>query len=79
MIFDSAVGRVRSCIRGAGEMLLFATGFKLPCFQFQVQFYCDKVLSIGCPVSCSAFEGFSTMLEWAFSQKAESDRVTHII
>lgn len=34
---------------------------------------------MGCSISCSVFKSFSTVLQWAFQERVESDKVTHYL
>lgn len=39
--------------------------FELLGFYFEGTFYMNRVLPLGCYISCAAFEKLSTFLEWA--------------
>lgn len=47
--------------------------------QFQDRFYYDKCLPMGCSISCSKFESFSTALEWIACKKFGIPRMVHIL
>lgn len=47
--------------------------------KFQNKFYIDKCLPMGCSVSCSLFEKFSTFLEWAVKKDSRSDSIDHYL
>lgn len=43
-----------------------------PCllsFSFEEPFYVDKLLPMGCVISCAIFEKFSCMLEWRVQER----------
>lgn len=73
--FNHAVARVRKCgigacmakvdIKSAFCLLPVHLGnFDLLGFSFDRFFFMDKALPMGCSISCSAFEHFSSFLEW---------------
>ena len=88
--FDAAIPMVRS--RGTGADLAKAeiksafcllpvhpADFKLLGFQFEGCFQMDKVMPIGCLVSCAAFEHFSSFLEWALMHRVGLSHVVHFL
>ena len=58
---------------------LFFTYFHLLGFQFQGRYFIDKCLSVGCSMSCAAFERFSTFLEWAVKERSGRASVVHYL
>ncbi|XP_062586589.1 uncharacterized protein LOC134248181 isoform X1 [Saccostrea cucullata] len=47
--------------------------------QFQNKFYFDKCLPMGCSISCSIFETFSTALQWIACNKFGVPNMLHIL
>lgn len=43
------------------------------------QFYYDKVLPMGCSISCRLFEEFSTALHWVLQHKLQAAGIAHIL
>lgn len=39
----------------------------------------DKCLPMGCSLSCTYFESFSTFLHWVMSFKSDKDSVVHYL
>lgn len=88
--FDHAVEMVSSLGRGAllGKMDI-KSAFRLlpirPCefqllgFQLLGKIFIDKVLCLGCAISCNLFETFSTFLEWVVKFKSGKDSVDHYL
>lgn len=88
--FDAALHWVRRCGRGA---LLAKTDIEaafrllpvhpesfrwLGCF-WEGQFFVDLCLPIGCSISCSYFETFSTFLEWVVKSESQIPSVLHYL
>lgn len=48
-------------------------------FKFQGNYYIDKAMPMGCSIVCSAFETFSTFLDWALRFRTNSSGVTHYL
>ena len=72
---DEAVCMVRKCgvgaelakcdVKSAFRLLpVHPRDFDLLGFHFQGAFYTDRALPMGCSISCSVFEKFSTFVEW---------------
>ncbi|XP_041435508.1 uncharacterized protein LOC121399294 isoform X1 [Xenopus laevis] len=88
--FDEAVRLVREAGRGA--LMAKAdveSAFRLlpvhreslhllGCF-FGGGYYVDRSLPMGCSISCSYFEAFSTFLEWVVRQKAGVNGIIHYL
>ncbi|XP_033738793.1 uncharacterized protein LOC117326238 isoform X1 [Pecten maximus] len=53
--------------------------FVLLGMKFQDNYYFDKCLPMGCSISCSLFENFSTFLEWLVIDEAGHDTVEHYL
>jgi hypothetical protein len=53
--------------------------FELLGFKFQGKFYFDKCLPMGCSISCSVFETFSTALQWIACTKFGVKNMLHIL
>lgn len=88
--FDHAVDMISSLGQGAllGKMdiksafrllKLNPSEFQLLGFRLLDKFYVDKVLSLGCAISCQLFESFSTVLEWIVRSKSKRDSVDHYL
>ena len=88
--FDAAVHVVMSAghnawmaksdIKSAFRLLPVAPSeYELLGFQFQGKFYYDKCLPMGCSVSCSLFETFSTFLEFQVKKVSQSVGITHYL
>lgn len=88
--FDSAVAMVRECCLGAelGKcdiksafclLPIHSEDFDLLGFSFQGKFYIDRVLPMGCSISCSAFKRFSMFLEWAVKFRCGGKSVIHYL
>ena len=88
--FDEAVELVRqvgagawlakSDIKSAFRLLLVSPlDYELLGFKFENNFYFDKCLPMGCSISCSLFEYFSTFLEFKVRQETRSRFVTHYL
>lgn len=43
------------------------------------KYYFDKCLPMGCSISCSLFEKFSTFLEWVVKQRCNSEDLLHYL
>lgn len=81
---------VHRCGRGAELAKCdIKSGFRLPPvhpgdfdllgFSFQGQFFVDRALPMGCSVSCSAFEKFSSFLEWALQRRTGLHSTAHYL
>ncbi len=88
--FDTAVDLVassgqrswvaKSDIKSAFRLLPVApSDYELLGFVFQGEFYYDKCLPMGCSISCSLFEAFSTFLEFQVKRVSQSVYVTHYL
>ncbi|XP_070608807.1 uncharacterized protein [Erythrolamprus reginae] len=88
--FDAAVTMVRKC--GAGALMgkcdiksafrllpIHPDDFELLGFHFEGGYYVDRALPMGCSVSCSLFESFSTFLEWALRRQSGLGTVVHYL
>lgn len=88
--FDHAVDMVSSL--GAGALLgkmdiksafrllpIHPSDFQLLGFKLLGKYYVDKVLSLGCAMSCHLFESFSTFLDWVVKVQAGKDSVDHYL
>jgi len=53
--------------------------FDLLGIKFDGKFYIDKCLPMGCAISCSLFEKFSTFLHWVVKSKAGLDSMDHYL
>lgn len=53
--------------------------FDLLGFAFDGKFYVDRALPMGCSISCSAFECFSSFLEWALRDRVGHDSTVHYL
>lgn len=53
--------------------------FSLLGYHFQDKFYVDKCLPMGCSISCSLFEKFSTFLEWSLRNRSGMNSVVHYL
>jgi hypothetical protein len=51
---------------------------ELLAIQFEGAFYHDRCLPMGCSISCSIFETFSTSLQWLFCAKFGVRDMTHV-
>ena len=70
----------KSDIKSAFRLLPVApSDYELLGFQFNGKFYYDKCLPMGCSISCSLFESFSTFLDFKVRQVAQSELVTHYL
>lgn len=87
---DDAVRLVRVCGQGAELakcdvksafrlLLIHPADFSLLGMQFVGAIYVDKVLPMGCAISCTLFELFSTFLQWAFTQISGHKEVSHYL
>lgn len=88
--FDTAVELVmragkgawlaKSDIKSAFRLLpVHPEDYELLGFTFDGLFYYDKCLPMGCSISCSLFELFSTFLEFRVKQVIQSQFVTHYL
>ena len=88
--FDTAVDLVmragvgawlaKSDIKSAFRLLpVHPEDYELLGFTFDGLYYYDKCLPMGCSISCSLFELFSTFFEFQVKQVAHSQFVTHYL
>lgn len=67
-------------IRQAFRLLIVnPSDFDLLGIKFNGKFYVDKCLPMGCAISCSLFEKFSTFLHWAVKSKSGFDTLDHYL
>ena len=70
----------KSDIKSAFRLIPVApSDYELLGFKFGGQYYFDKCLPMGCSISCSLFEAFSTFLEFQVRQLSHSEWVTHYL
>lgn len=87
---DEAVRKLRAC--GPGALMAKADiesafrllpvhpeDFCLLGFWFEGGYYIDRALPMGCSISCSAFECFSTFLEWVTRQRMRDNSSVHYL
>lgn len=48
-------------------------------FKFDKSYYIDKCLPMGCSVSCSLFEKFSSFLHWELEKRSQKDGIVHYL
>ena len=88
--FDNAVKMVRRLGKGTwmGKMDLKNAFRVLPCFPGDFDllgiklgelYFIDKCMPMGCSISCSTFETFSTFLEWAIKDRSGTDDIDHYL
>ena len=88
--FDSAVQLVmqagnsswlaKSDIKSAFRLLpVSPTDYELLGFTFDGEYYFDKCLPMGCSISCSIFEKFSSFLEFQVKEMGATAFVTHYL
>lgn len=53
--------------------------FDLLGFIFQGSYYFNKALTMGCSISCAAFECFSTFLQWCVTTRDDDRNLTHYL
>ena len=53
--------------------------FNLLGFTLEGKFYIDKCLPMGCSISCSLFEKFSTFLHWSLASRAKLPYIIHYL
>ena len=71
LVLDTGAGAemAKSDIKSAFRLLpVHDSDFELLGIHFNDKWYVDKALPMGCSISCSLFESFSTFLEWVFSE-----------
>ncbi|KAK6170386.1 hypothetical protein SNE40_018795 [Patella caerulea] len=67
-------------IKSAFRLLpIYPGDFDLLGFQFDNKYYIDKCLPMGCSISCSLFEKFSTFLHWVVEFKSGLDCLEHYL
>ena len=88
--FDNAVSIVKTLgvdaliakmdIKSAFRLLPCYPGdFSLLGFKIDSKFYIDKCMPMGCSISCSTFEHFSTFLHWLTEQQSGSKDLDHYL
>lgn len=88
--FDEEVAMVHHCdlgatlgkcnIKSASRLLpVHPEDFEFLGFSFQGHFYMERTLPMGCSISCSTFEKFSTFLKWAVRMHAGLDNMAHYL
>ncbi|XP_053556935.1 uncharacterized protein LOC128648362 [Bombina bombina] len=88
--FDSAVRIVKRLGKGAlmakidvesafRLLPLNTVSFNLMGCKFDGDYYIDKCLPMGCSVSCSVFEKFSSFLHWLFTEKTGCESMSHYL
>lgn len=71
---------VKCDIQSAFHLLpVHADNFGLLGFQFDGSWYVDKAMPMGCTITCTNFEIFSTFLEWAIKDQISSSHITHYL
>lgn len=89
-LFDNAVSIVRNLgkgalirkkdIKSAFRLLpIYPGDFDLLGFKIGSNYYIDKCLPMGCSISCSTFEHFSTFIHWLVSQEHGSQNLDHYL
>ena len=58
---------------------VFPGDFDLLGFTLQGKYYIDKCMPMGCSVSCSTFEKFSTFLQWIIEVQSGSKNIDHYL
>ncbi|KAJ1103598.1 hypothetical protein NDU88_001019 [Pleurodeles waltl] len=87
---DNAVDKVRALGRGsllaktdiesAFRLLpVHPDDYHLLGFQFRGEYYFDQCMPMGCSISCSYFEQFSSFLQWVLSQRTGHREVIHYL
>lgn len=87
---DHALSIIRSCgpgalmakcdIQSAFRLLpVHPEDFCLLGFKFEGNWYVDKAMPMGCAVACSAFEAFSTFLEFVAKTRSACPHITHYL
>ena len=88
--FDNAIAIVQKLgkgaklakmdIKSAFRLLpVFPGDFDLLGFKIEDKFYIDKCMPMGCSISCSSFEKFSTFLHWVLENKSGSKNIDHYL
>ena len=88
--FDSVVNIIQNLGRGSlfGKMDIKSAfrllpchpgDFDLLCFKFQDHYYVDKRMPMGCSISCSTFENFSTFLQFELKRRTTSQNIDHYL
>lgn len=62
-----------------GLLIVNPADFDLLGIKFDGKFYIDKCLPMGCAISCSLFEKFSTFVHWVVKSKAGLDSMDHYL
>lgn len=82
MVFslDSGALLAKRDIKSAFRLLpIHPSDFPLLGIKLDGKFYYDKMLPMGCSISCSLFEKFSTFLHWLIAQKSELNTLDHFL
>lgn len=67
-------------IKSAFRLLIVSpSDFDLLEIHFGGNFYVDKCLPMGCSLSCSLFEKFSTFLQWSVEQRSDLNTLDHYL
>lgn len=88
--FDEAVGKIKACGRGAllakadvksaFRLLPIApAAFSSLGFYFDGFYFFDKCLPMGCSLSCTYFETFSTFIHWVMCFESGQDSIAHYL
>jgi hypothetical protein len=86
-LFDNVVSIVRNLGKGAmigkkdikSAFRILPGGFDLLGFKLGSTYYIDKCLPMGCSISCSTFEHFSTFIYWLVSLRHGSQNLDHYL
>ena len=70
--------------KGSGEALFLAktdikSDYELLGFKWREGYYYDRCLPMGCSISCSIFEKFSTALQWAAMKRMQGVDILHVL
>jgi hypothetical protein len=67
-------------IKSAFRLLIVSpSDFDLVGIYFDGKFYIDKCLPMGCSLSCSLFEKFSSFLQWAVVRETGLNTIDHYL
>jgi hypothetical protein len=67
-------------IKAAFRLLpVYPGDFNLLGFKIDSVYFIDKCMSMGCSISCSTFEKFSTFLHWLTTKESNSENLDHPI
>jgi hypothetical protein len=86
-LFDNVVSIVRNLGKGAmigkkdikSAFRILPGDFDLLGFKIGSNYYIDKCLPMGCSISCSTFEHFSTFIYWLVSLRHGSQNLDHYL